>query len=708
MWFPRASALVFLAVVACGGGGGGHTPEPFTPTDATRAYCGERDDDAIEARITTALGELQLFEKIQMMQGTSLQLDDGVWLVKGSERLAIPGLRMLDGPRGVSAFTEKHATAFPVGSMRGATWSADLEARVGAAMARELRSVGGNVLLAPTVNILRHPRWGRGQETYSEDPHHMAEIGLGFVRGVQGEGVLSSVKHFAANSIEDTRFDVDVQLDERALRELYLPHFERLVVEGRAASVMSAYNNVNGSPSDQQTHLLTDILKGEWAYAGFVESDWIFGTHGDAASVKAGLDIEMPWGSHFANLEQAVARGDLSEHDIDRAVRRIVRAQLCYGLDEETIVRDDPTQRETVAHLALAREVARRGMVLLKNQGGALPLDASVQSIVVMGRNADVGNIGDAGSSNVLPTDVVTALEGLTERAGAGGGGRTVTHLAGTTVSGADATTVQNADAVVIVTGLQTTDEGEGLIGAGDRDSLTIAADEAALVTAVAALNDRVIVVLEGGSAFVTAGWDGDADALVHAFYPGSEGGHALADILLGDAAPSGRLPFTMPVAEADLPVWDNISLSVTYDLFHGYRKLARDGKTARYPFGFGLTYTTFAYSELALDRASATGDDVIDVSVTVTNTGSVTATETVQLYVAPPTGGVERAPFQLGAFAQVELAAGASQRITIPLRVTDLRVYTDGAWTLAPGTYTVRAAKHAEDAGITATFTGS
>jgi beta-glucosidase len=344
-------------------------------------------------------------------------------------------------------------------------------------------------------------------------------------------------------------------------------------------------------------------------------------------------------------------------------------------------------------------------MVLLKNQGGALPLDAGVQSIVVMGRNADVGNIGDAGSSNVLPTDVVTALEGLRERAG---GGRTVTHVAGTTVTGADEATVQNADAVVIVTGLQTTDEGEGLIGAGDRDSLTIAADEAALIAAVAALNDRVVVVLEGGSAFVTAGWDGEADALVHAFYPGSEGGRALADILFGDAAPSGRLPFTMPVAESDLPVWDNVSLSVTYDLFHGYRKLARDAKPARYPFGFGLTYTTFSYSELALDRTTAVASDVIDVSVTVTNTGAVPAIETVQLYVAPPAGSVERAPFQLGAFAQVELAAGASQRLTIPLRVTDLRLYLDGAWTLVPGTYTVRAAKHAEDPGVTATFAGS
>jgi beta-glucosidase len=698
----RSVAWLLLFVVACGGDdGGGYTPEPFTPTEATRAYCGDRDDDAIEARITTMLGQLELFEKIQMMQGTSLQLDDGVWLVKGSERLGIPGLRMLDGPRGVSSFTEKNATAFPVGALRGATWDPFFEGQVGAAMARELRSVGGNVLLAPTVNILRHPRWGRAQETYAEDPHLMAEMALGFVGGVQGEGVLSSVKHFAANSIEDTRFDVDVQLDERSLRELYLPHFERLVKEGHAASIMSAYNSVNGLHSDQQTHLLGDILKGEWEFSGFVESDWIFGTHGDAQSVKAGLDIEMPWGSHFQNLEQAVARGDLSERDIDASVRRIIRAQLCYGLDEATIVHDDPSQRETMENLVLARGIAFRGIVLLRNEANALPFGGNMDSIVVMGRNADVANIGDMGSSNVKPTHVVTALEGIREVGAAFSA--TVTHIPGTTLGNTEQQTIQNADAVVIVTGLQAADEGEGLIAAGDRESLSIPADEEALIRAVAALNDRVIVVLEGGSAFVTSSWDSEVEGLLHAFYPGAEGGHALADIFAG-LSPSGHLPFTMPVAESDLPAFDNVSLRVTYDLFHGYRKLARDGKTARYPFGFGLTYTTFAYSDVSLDRSSAGANDIVNVSVTVNNTGAAEARDIVQVYVAPP-AGIERAPFQLGAFTQVYLGPGGSIRVTMPLRVSDLRVWLDGAWTLAPGTYTVRVAHHAEDPGLTATF---
>ncbi|HEY5951792.1 MAG TPA: glycoside hydrolase family 3 protein, partial [Kofleriaceae bacterium] len=532
----RHVVSIALACAACDGGSH-YKPEPFEPTADTRAYCGDRNDDAIEARITKLLGELTLDEKIELMHGTGLQVEDGVWLVRGNERLGIPGLRMLDGPRGVSDETGLTATAFPVAAMRGATWDPALEARVGAAMARELRSVGGNVLLAPTVNILRQPRWGRSQETYSEDPHHMAELALGFVNGLQGEGVLASVKHFAANSIEDTRFDVDVHLDERTLRELYLPHFRRLVVEGRAASVMSAYNSVNGQHCDQQTHLLTDILKGEWGFAGFVESDWILGTHGDAASVKAGLDIEMPSDLNFRNLDDAVARHDLDEHDIDRSVRRILRAQFCFGLDEQPIVHDDPTQRETTEHLTLAREVARRGMVLLRNRG-VLPFAANIESIVVMGRNADVASIGDKGSSDVKPSNVVTALAGLRERAGST---ITVTHLPGTTIGAFEQGTIQAADVVVIVTGLQSADEGEALVGAGDRDSLDLPADETALIAAVAAIHPGVVVVLEGGSAFTTASWDGSVEAVVHAFYPGNEGGRALADVLFGDVAPSGR-----------------------------------------------------------------------------------------------------------------------------------------------------------------------
>ncbi len=699
-----AAIVIAAACAACGGGSEGHVPEPFEPTAETRAYCGARDDDVVEERITGLLGQLTLDEKVALMHGTGIGLIEGVWLVDGNAPLGIPGLRMLDGPRGVSSMTGLRATAFPVAMMRGATWDPALEEQVGAAMARELRSVGGNVLLAPTMNVLRHPRWGRAQETYSEDVRHMGEMAVAFIRGVQGERVLASAKHYAANSIEDTRFDVDVQIDERALREVYLPHFRRAVGEARVASVMSAYNAVNGLHSDQQTHLLGDVLKGEWGFAGFVESDWIFGTHGAGESVLAGLDIEMPTDQFFRELPAAVAAGDLDEHDVDRAVRRILRAQFCYGLDEDVVVHDDPTQRETAEHLALAREVARRGIVLLKNQGSVLPLAAG--SIVLMGRNADVDSIGDSGSSAVDPTDVVTAREGLEERAGMAG--VTVTHLPGVTLGPTELAAVQAADVVVVVTGLQAADEGEGLVGAGDRADLAVPSEEVALIRALAAAHPAVVVVLEGGAAFVTADWDGEVEALLHAFYPGSEGGRALAEILFGDAPPAGRLPFSMPEAEADLPAFDNVSLAVTYDLFHGYRHLAREMTPARYPFGFGLSYTTFAYSDLSLDAASVPADGRITATVMVTNTGSVAAIETVQLYVAAPGSQVERAPYDLRAFAQLFLAAGESRPVDLSVDAADLAIWDTAAsgWWVEPLTYEVRVAPHSAASGVTATFT--
>lgn len=656
-----------------------HMPRSFVPTEASRAYCGDRDDDAIEARITEMLTQLSLAEKIAMMSGSTGPGVDGTWALHGNERIGVYGLHMLDGPRGLSSFSNKRGTAFPVAMMRGATWDPELEERVGRAMAIELRSAGADVILAPTINLLRHPRWGRAQETYSEDTHHMGAIALGFVRGVQAEGVLASAKHYVANSIENTRHDVNVTLEERTLRELYLPHFRRVVVEGRVASVMTAYNQVNGLYCDLQADLVRDVLKGEWGFAGFVESDWLWGTHGDAEAVLAGLDIEMPFASHFRRLPARVRDGALSEHDLDDAVRRILRAQLCFGLD--TTPRpagtriDEPLARETPEHLALAREVARRGLVLLRNEGHrvtgtpVLPL-VGVRSIAVLGRNADAENIGDEGSSAVTPTEVVTALEGLRARVETG---TTVTHIPGTTLSAAQEAVVRESDVVIVVTGLQADDEGEATIGAGDRDSLSLPADELALLHAVAAIHPAVIVVLEGGAAIVTSDFEDEVQGLVFAFYPGARGGEALADVLFGDEAPSGRLPFSIPFAEADLPAFDAVSLEVSYGYLHGYRHLQHEGNAAAHAFGSGLTYTTFTYSDLTLSRASVAAGESVEVSVQVTNTGARRARETVQLYVAAIGSAVTRAPHDLRAFGQIELDPAQRGTVTLTLDSDDL-----------------------------------
>lgn len=687
--------------------GAPHVPDPFTPTPATMAYCGEADDAAIEERITMLLGELTVADKVALMSGAGML--DGSWRVLGNEAHGLPGLRMLDGPRGVSAFRGLNATAFPVAMLRGATFDPELERRVGAAMAVETRSVGADTILAPTINVLRHPRWGRAQETYSEDTHHMGEMAVAFIEGVQSEGVLATAKHFAANSIEDTRHTVDVAVDERTLREIYLPHFRRAVQEARVASVMSAYNKVNGLYCDMQDHLLRDILKDEWQFSGYVVSDWIVGTHSSIESVRAGLDIEMPTNPFFSMLPRQVRNGEIEEREIDDAVRRILRAQLCYGLETREVTLDDPTRRETAEHLALAREVARRGIVLLKNAprmgeiAPVLPLDPGIGSIALLGRNADVESIGDTGSSSVIPSDVVTALEGLRAHMPA----VEVRH-----VPVLDASTeamVRTADVAVIVTGLVAEDEGEASVGAGDRASLEIPAAEVELIQAVAAIHPAVIVVLEGGSALLTGAFDADVEALLFAFYPGVEGGHAIAELLFGEA-PSGRLPFSIPEREADLPPFDNVSLSVTYDYFHGYRHLDREAIAPRYAFGFGLSYTTFLYEDLRLSTTTLTAGGTLEATVAVTNEGAVRATETVQLYVSSQGSRVERAPADLRAFAQVDLGPGETRDVTLGVRADDLAFYdvAASAFELEAIDYEVHVGASSRDFRLSSTITVS
>lgn len=691
-----------------------YVPEPFEPTPETIAYCQGHDDAAIEARITELLAQLTPREKTELLAGDSL--GGGTYVVDGVERLGIPGLHMLDGPRGLSTVSGRRGTAFPVAMMRGATWDPELEERVGRAMAIELRSAGADVLLAPTINILRHPRWGRAQETYSEDSDHMGELALAFVRGVQAEGVMASAKHFAANSIEDSRHDVDVRISERTLREVYLPHFERVVVEGHVASVMSAYNQVNGLYCDEQPLLLTTILREEWGFAGFVESDWILGTHGGVTSLRAGLDIEMPISVQFRGLFPALGRGELAERELDAAVRRILRAALCFGLDalpprghDDRI--DDPSQRETAEHLALAREVATRGIVLLRNEPVAaiplVPLDAAALTtpgaVVLLGRNAEAESIGDAGSSAVEPTEVVTAREGLEARLGAS----SVVTIPGETLDVAGQAAVTAASVVIIVTGLSTEDEGEGDFAGGDREELALRATEVALIRSAVALNPRVVVVLEGGATITSADWDDEVPALLFAFYPGSRGGHAIADVLLGDHPPTGRLPFSVPVAEADLPPFDNVSAEVAYGYLHGYRHLAAGPTPAHYPFGFGLSTTTFDIDAPTGLSASYAAGETIALEVAVTNTGPRAGTETVQLYVTAIDSAVERAPLDLRAFDQVTLAPGASGTATLSVPLRDL-AYRDEAtqtWILEPIEYEVRIATSAADVIHTARF---
>lgn len=658
--------------------------------DRLERYCGP-DWEEVEGRVDALLAQMTLEEKVAQTAGTKLISSTGLYPVPGVERLGIPGLEMVDGPRGVSKGAG-NATAFPVGAARGATFDPELERRVGAAMGREARAKGASVLLAPTINLLRHPRWGRAQETYGEDPVLLGDLGTAFVQGVQSERVLASAKHFAANSIDDTRFKVDVQVSDRALRELYLPHFRQVVEEGNVASVMSAYNKVNGLYCSENPPLLRDILKGEWGFMGFVESDWVFGTYTTVPAAEAGLDIEMPFGVYFgAALGDAVAGGALDEAVVDEAVRRIVRAKLCYRLDTEPPVLDAAVI-ETAEHRALAREVAARSIVLLKNVDDALPLDpATLGKIAVVGPLADRENIGDLGSSAVAPSEVVTALEGLVESLGPA----RVVHVPWPFDADGEAA-LAAADAVIAVVGLTSEDEGEGLIAAGDRESLALPGDQAELIAQAVAQNPQTIVVLEGGGAVVVRPWVDDVAAVLMAWYPGMEGGHALADVLLGVVNPSGRLPHVFPVAEADLPPFDNVSLEVTYDAWHGYRHLDRTGVAPEFPFGFGLSYTQFEY--LAVREVEGEG---LAVEVDVKNAGDRGGIEVVQLYVGKPDSAVERAPRELKAFAAVSLEAGETRTVRLDVPWQRLAIY-DGGWRVEPGEYAVEVGASSRDLALT------
>ena len=450
---------------------------------------------------------------------------------------------------------------------------------------------------------------------------------------------MGCAKHYALNSIEETRTKVDVRVDERTLREVYLPHFKRLA-EANVASFMSAYNKVNGDYCGESRHLLREILKEEWGYRGFVMSDFFKGVYDGKKAALAGLDLEMPWTRAYGKtLVAAVEKGEVPLAVIDEAVLRLLRRKIEYATRPDPMAYPASLVRAP-EHAALAREVAEKGTVLLKNEGGLLPLDeAALRSVAVLGRLADAPNLGDYGSSRVYPPDTVTVVEGLREALGAG----RVVHEPGSDLAKARAA-AKAASAVVVVAGFDQSDEGEYIPEkpnkeewGGDREDLALKAVDRELILAAAAENPRTIVVLIGASAITVEEWHEKAGAILMAFYPGEQGGAALARLLLGRASPSGKLPFTVPKDASLLPPFDNKALTVEYGYYHGYTLAEKKGWEPRYPFGHGLSYTTFAYSNLSLDAKEASAEGAVHASVDVTNTGSRAGEEIAQLYVGLP-----------------------------------------------------------------------
>lgn len=708
-----------------------------TPTSLT--------PEQIDARTRALLAELTLDEKLSLMDGDTpfwpglaeMMAPGGYasrpWVAGAVPRLGIPGVRFVDGPRGIIM---KGATTFPVSMARGAAWDLALEERVGDVIGRELRALGGNFFGGVCINLLRHPAWGRAQETYGEDPRHLGALGTALARGVQRH-VMACVKHYALNSMENARFKVDVTIDARALHEIYLPHF-RAVVEAGVASVMSAYNSVNGEWCGQNRVLLTEILKEQWGFAGFVMTDFIFGLRDARTAALAGQDVEMPFSMRFhRELKGLVERGEVPPARIEDAAFRVLRQQVRFGQGRDP-ANYSPGIVGCAEHRQLAREVAQKSIVLLKNDGEVLPLK-HVRRLAVVGRLAGLPNTGDGGSSNTQPAHVVTPLEGLRAALGEDG----VVFHDGNDVAAA-AEIAHTTDAALVVVGYTHEDEGEyippdmipmfaptfppptpeeepiakkilpghgqqegGFSPGGDRARLTLHPRDEALIRTIAAANPRTIVALMVGSAVITEAWRDQVGAILVLWYPGMEGGHALADVLLGRVNPGGRLPCTFPRRMQDLPVFDRDATKITYDLWHGYRKLARDGAAAAFPFGFGLSYTSWRHAHLRLAQTRLTVGDTLRASLEITNTGAVAGDEVVQLYIAAIGSAVERAPRELKAFVRVTLAPGETQTVTLRVPVAELAYYDETCgWGVEPITYEAIVARNAEDAaGLRASF---
>jgi beta-glucosidase len=655
------------------------------------------------------LAALTLEEKAALCLGSDF------WHTAPVERLGVPALMVCDGPHGLRKQPDQAdhaglggsnpATCFPTACSLASSWNTDLVRRVGEALGRETQAEEVAVLLGPGVNIKRSPLCGRNFEYFSEDPYLSGVLGTAFVQGVQSQGVGTSLKHYAANNQETDRVRVSADVDERTLREIYLPAFERIVTEAQPWTVMCSYNRLNGTHVSQHPWLLTTVLRDEWGFEGVVVSDW-GAVHDRVAAVRAGLDLEMPpqLGWSDKALVDAVRAGELDEAVLDVAVTRVLR------LVDRALANarpDTPVDRD--AHHALARAAAREGAVLLKNDG-LLPLAPQPgQTVAVLGEFARTPRFQGAGSSQVNPTRVDVPLDELRT---AVPDGVEVAFAPGFTLDGtgdpgalADEAVelAGRADVVVVFLGLPAAEESEGF----DRTHMHLPLPQVELLRAVRRVSRRVAVVLSNGSAVLTSGWQDDADAILECWLSGQATGGAIADLLLGAANPSGRLAETIPVRHEDSPSYLNFpgdSGHVRYGegVFVGYRGHDKLEQPVSFPFGHGLSYTSFAYDDLAVAvRGShADGDLRVSVSCRVTNTGDRAGQEVAQLYVHDREASVTRPVRELKGFVKLDLAPGESGTATFELTARDLSFWSETVhgWVLEEGEFRISVGPSSRD----------
>jgi len=644
--------------------------------------------------MTFDLSALTLDQKASLLSGADF------WSTKSLPEAGIPSIVLTDGPHGVrrQAGEADHlgindslpSTCFPLAVAVGSSWDPHLAAKVGAAVGQEARAFGVSVVLGPGVNIKRSPLCGRNFEYYSEDPYLSGVLGAAHVSALQETGAGASVKHFAANNQEHERMRISADVDERTLREIYFPAFERVVRESKPATVMCAYNKINGVYASHNRWLLTDVLRTEWGFEGAVVSDW--GAVSDRVEgVAAGMDLEMP-GSGGATDQQivdAVRSGSLDEELVDASVRRVVALTQLAG--------DATGDLDIDGHHALARQVAADSIVLLKNNDTTLPIQTDTR-VAVIGAFATAPRYQGGGSSQINPTRVDAALDAIRDQSWADG--ITVEYATGFTVDDSGDSTALLAEAVTVATraevavvfvGLGDRDESEGF----DRETLALPPAQVDLIRAVAETTAKTVVVLSNGGVVSLEGWHDQVDAILEGWLLGQATGSAVTDVLFGQVNPSGHLAESIPLRLEDNPTWANFPGEqghVRYGegVFVGYRYYTSADVPVRYPFGHGLSYTAFSTDRI---EARVTGDAEVEVDVTVTNTGKRGGKHVVQLYVAPAPSPVRRPARELRAFAKVYLRAGETRTVTLTL---DRRAfaYWDielGQWVVAPGDHIVQ-----------------
>ena len=718
-----------IGVIACG---------LFLNAAAASSQVTDKEKVQMEKRIEKLIKKMTLEEKVGLLHGNSK------FYVAGVERLGIPEWSLSDGPHGVRAEINRHdwayagwtndsASYFPTGTAFAAAWNPELAYRRGEVLGEEARWRKKDVLLGPGVNIIRSPLCGRNFEYMSEDPYMNSVLAVAYIKGLQSRDVACSVKHFAVNNQETNRTTVDVECSERALREIYLPAFKAAVQEGGALTVMAAYNKFRGEFCAENNYLVRKILRNEWGFDGVYVTDW-GAAHSTVPSMEAGLDLEMgtlidkyeDW--YYANpLIEAVKSGKVPMSLVDEKVGDVLRVMIKTNvLDPKK--RFGPGSMNTKEHQQATYDAAAEAIVLLKNQNNLLPLDfSSIKSLAVIGDNATRKHSNGGLSSEIKAVYEVTPLEALRAKWGdkvdirfAQGYEKLSTFVEGSNngqSSGTFSSKTQESDALLkeavevartsdvalLVCGLNHDYDTESF----DRLNMDIPYGQVELIQEVVKANPRTIVVMIAGSPLNMAAVDICSPAIVWAWFNGMEGGNALVDVLSGKVNPSGKMPFTTPVSLDQSPAhalgnFPGRDLKVNYeeDILVGYRWFDTKGLPVVYPFGYGLSYTTFNYSNLNTDKKTYDKADTIQATFTLTNTGDREGAEVAQLYVSDPVCSVMRPVKELKGFKKVFLKPGESRRITLDIPVSSLAFYSEAQsqFVVEPGEFILQLGASASD----------